>query len=173
MVGVLSSNPDKPVVVQHLRGGKKSVEITAGYFAKTLKNGDIITGEFDLAGFYQSVPLALGLGLELKDQAYVDRQPPEIQDILREIREETLAALEAQTKRTVIVTISTDDILRTNNQIGTPDPGGAGGGGTGQGGAATGGSETTGGWGIRDNRRSGSDPTERRREQGNTASRPR
>ncbi|MGH8480602.1 MAG: hypothetical protein ACREXK_13800 [Gammaproteobacteria bacterium] len=96
LVGILGG--DSPVVVQHLKGKQQSVNVPAGYYARTLADGGITVAEFNLAEFYRTASLGRGLGPLPEDEAYVVRQEPAIQEILRRIREETLAALEEQAK---------------------------------------------------------------------------
>lgn len=93
-VGVLSSGSKNPVV-QNRKSGKR-VTLKEGEFGEYFADGRIEKGEFSLADFYDKNTLGLGLGPADEDIAYVNEQEPEIQEILKEIRKETLEALYSQ-----------------------------------------------------------------------------
>lgn len=120
LVGILSNHPKRLIKVQHRNSGK-TAELSAGFYAETLPNGDIRQGQFDLEDFYKNHPLALGLGPDSEDEAYVARQVLEIQKILKEIRKETVSALEKQKRSRLSGTFDPTDWIgsRGGNQ---PDP---------------------------------------------------
>ncbi len=94
-VGVLTNSTDGGGSVEVTgREGDRTVELRAGQVA-TIQDGVIAAIDFfDLQRFYDTSDLAAGLGPGQDD--LIEREPPDVQEVLREVREETLAALDDQ-----------------------------------------------------------------------------
>lgn len=92
-VGVLTDSEAGSVEVTG-RESDRTIELRAGQLA-TIQDGVIAAVEFfDLQRFYETSDLAAGLGPGQDD--LIEREPPDVQEVLREVREETLAALDEQ-----------------------------------------------------------------------------
>jgi hypothetical protein len=55
-----------------------------------------LLGEFSLRDFYRNNQLALGLGPGAEHEDFVNRQPDDIQEVIRGVREETVVAVDEQ-----------------------------------------------------------------------------
>ena len=101
-VGVLTNSPEGPVTVTGLRSGE-TVELRAGELASVSIDGDVRRlGEFSLRRFYRNNSLALGLGLGSEHENFVNQQPDDLQEVILEVREETLKALLEQEKERLL-----------------------------------------------------------------------
>lgn len=98
-VGVLTNSPEGPVTVIGLRSGEtgETVELRAGELASVSIDGEVrLLGEFSLRDFYRNNRLALGLGPGAEHEEFVNRQPDDIREVIRGVREKTLEAVDEQ-----------------------------------------------------------------------------
>ncbi|MBD1930334.1 MULTISPECIES: hypothetical protein [Cyanophyceae] len=121
-VGVLTNSPEGPVTVTGLRSGEtgETVELRAGELASVSIDGEVrLLGEFSLRDFYRNNRLALGLGPGAEHEDFMNRQPDDIREVIRGVREKTLEALREQEEER-----SLDNELLTPRDLEFPIPGG-------------------------------------------------
>lgn len=106
LVGALTDNPPSAVTVSNIKG-EGTIQLKAGQRVSVIDGVVGKVKDLNLQTFYQTCELAAGLGPE--QEKLVVQESPKVQETLKAVRAETLAALTNQLRQPEGSTTDSDD----------------------------------------------------------------